>query len=65
MAFKDLKKDIRWFLKTDLNGNKTQEKTEPKDRVLAFKYIAKRNKTVISVTSKVSAASVAAEYCTF
>ena len=59
MAFKDLKKDIHWFLKTDLNGNKTQEKTEPKDKVLALKYRAKRNKTVIAVTSRVSAASVA------
>ena len=29
MEFKDLNKEIRWFWKTYLNGNKTHNNTEP------------------------------------
>ena len=36
MAFQDLKKEICWFWKTDLNRNKTQEKIEPEDKVVAL-----------------------------
>ena len=36
MEFKDLKKDIHWFWKTELNGNKTQGETEPEDKVLTL-----------------------------
>ena len=34
MEFKYLKKDICWFWKTQLNGNKKQEKPGPEEKVL-------------------------------
>ena len=36
MAFKDLKKGIRWFCKTELNRNKNQYKPYPEEKVLAL-----------------------------
>ena len=39
MKFKDLKKEIRWFWKTELNRRKTQEKEESEDKVLALKAV--------------------------
>ena len=42
ISFKDLNKYIRWFWKKELSGNKTQEKIEPEDKVLALN--ARENK---------------------
>ena len=39
VEFKDLKIEIRWFCKTDLNRRKTQEKEESEDKVLALKAV--------------------------
>ena len=36
MEFKDLKKEIRWFWKTELNGRKKTGKNEPVEKVLAL-----------------------------
>ena len=36
MKFKDMKKRIRWFWNTELNGNKTQQKIGPEEKVLAL-----------------------------
>ena len=36
MAFKDVKKDIHWFWKTDLNGSKKKEKPDQKEKVIAL-----------------------------
>ena len=47
MNFKYLKKEIRWFWKTELNRRKTQEKEESEEKVLALKAREKkwRNRT--------------------
>ena len=34
MTFKDPKKEVRWFWKTEFNGNKPQEKIESEEKVL-------------------------------
>ena len=36
MAYKDLKKEIRWFCKTELGRSKKQEKQAPENKVLAL-----------------------------
>ena len=36
MEFKDLKKEIHWFWKIELNGRKIQEKAEPEQNFLAL-----------------------------
>ena len=36
MEFKDPKKYICWSCKTELNGNKQKEKTDPEEKVLAL-----------------------------
>ena len=36
MELKDLKKDICWFWKTKLKGNKKQEKNDSEQKVLAL-----------------------------
>ena len=36
MEFKNPNKEIRWFWKTQLNGNKTQNKTEPEEKVIVL-----------------------------
>ena len=36
MSFKDLKKEIHWFWKTELNWNKKQEKPDQEEKVLAL-----------------------------
>ena len=36
MNFKDSKKEICWFWKTDLNGRNKKEKEKPEDKVLAL-----------------------------
>ena len=44
IASKDLKKDICWFWKTKLNGNKTQEKTKPEEKFIALNAVDKKQK---------------------
>ena len=34
MEFKDLRREISWCWKTELNGNKTQGKNEPEEKVI-------------------------------
>ena len=36
VQFKDLKKEIRWFWKTELNVRNKKEKEEPEDKVLVL-----------------------------
>ena len=36
MPYKDLKKEICWFWKTGLGGNKKHEKQDPEDKFLAL-----------------------------
>ena len=39
MEYEYLKKQIRWFCKTEFNGGKTQEKDEPEEKVLVFNAV--------------------------
>ena len=47
MEFKDLKKEIRWFWKIDLNRRKTQEEYESEEKVLALNAVEKKCKNNI------------------
>ena len=61
MAFMDLKKYIRWLCNTGLNRNKTQEKPNPEEKVLALNAV-ERNNTGIAISSRASATSVASMF---